>query len=125
MPPFLEWTYLAVRLARDHRVAFLDEPGFVYHPGRPDSLWGSRECVRRLPEAIERLLALELPPSLRRTFEQRLAEALHGAANEALRRGQLRAAWGAHIRSLRSRGGWRHLAFTARLLAAVPGSDGP
>jgi hypothetical protein len=43
-----QWTYLALRIARDHRVSFLDEPAFVHHVSRPDSLWGSHECARRL-----------------------------------------------------------------------------
>lgn len=117
MPHFLEWTYLALRLARDGRLCFLDEPGFVYHAGRPDSLWHSRECVRQLPASIGRLLALELPASLRRTFEERLTDALHGCAREALERGDRRAAWSAHLRALGGRRGWHHLPFTARLLA--------
>lgn len=120
MPSFLEWTYLALRTARECHVSFLDEPGFVHHVGRPDSLWGSRECARRLPDALQTVLALDLPPRLRRCFEERLAGAFHGAANEALGRGERRSAWRAHARSLAGRRGWRYLAFTARLLAATP-----
>jgi hypothetical protein len=120
MPRFLEWTYLALQIARERHVSFLDEPGFVHHVDRPDSLWGSRECARRLPEALQTVLALELPPRLRRSFEERLTEAFHGAADEALARGERRSAWRAHARSLAGRRGWRYLPFTARLLGTTP-----
>jgi len=119
MPRFLEWTWLALRIAARRRpLAFLDEPTFVYHPGRPDSLWASDACTRELPAALDRLLGLELPGPLRRRLAERRAQALHAAAREALRRGALPAAWRCHVRSLRGPRGWRFLAFTARLLAA-------
>jgi glycosyltransferase involved in cell wall biosynthesis len=106
MPRFLEWTYLALRIARGHQLAFLDEPTFVHHPGRPDSLWASPSCTRALPEALERILGLELPAPLHRSFAARRASAFHAAADEALQRGALGEAWGAPQRSRRGPAGW-------------------
>jgi hypothetical protein len=124
MPRFLEWTYLALRIARVHPLAFLDEPTFVHHPGRPDSLWASPSCTRALPEALERILGLELPAPLHRSFAARRAAAFHAAADEALQRGALGEAWLAHLRSLRGPEGWRYAPYTLRLIAAraVPAS---
>jgi hypothetical protein len=120
MPPFLEWTYLALRLAAERRVAFLDEATFVHHPGRRDSLWRSADCTRALPAALDRLLARELPAPLRRAFAVRRVHALHAASDEALGRGALGPAWAAHLRSLGGPGGWRYLPYTGRLLARRP-----
>ena len=77
---YLEWTSLALRLARECRIAFVDRAGFVHHTDLPDSLWRSPNCVLGLPAAIRSLLAEELPPDLRRSLGQRLGAACHAAA---------------------------------------------
>src|SRR5690606_31124966 len=68
IPRYLEWTCLALRLARRCRVGFLDRAGFVHHDDTPDSLWLSRECTLGLPAAIRSLLDEDLPPALRRAL---------------------------------------------------------
>ena len=119
LPRYLEWTSLALRLARRCRIAFLDRAGFVHRDDSPDSLWLSRECALGLPAAIRSLLDDELPSELQRALERRLAGACHDAARAELQGGRRRAAWGWHLRSLGGRHGWRYLSYTRRLLAAT------
>jgi glycosyltransferase involved in cell wall biosynthesis len=116
MPRYLEWTYLAIRLATSCRLLFLEQPTFVYHTDTPASVSGSREYALGLPAAIERVLELDVPADVRWCYESRLAQACHAAAGLQLREGNARAAWRWHLRSLRARRGWRYLPFTRELL---------
>jgi hypothetical protein len=127
LPPYLEWTCLALRLAHSCRIAFVDRAGFIHHDGLPDSLWRSRPCVLGLPAAIQSLLAQELPPDLRRSLERRFVAACHAAACAELDCGQRGAAWRWHLQSLSRCQGWRYLSFTRHLLAAslLPAATAP
>ncbi len=115
VPRYLEWTCVALRLARSHRLAFLDTPTFVHYEDAPDGEWGSPECKLGLPRAMQRLLAREVPATLRDTFLQRLASACNAAAILEKERGRRRQAWRWHLRCLAC-GGWRYAGFTRRLL---------
>lgn len=116
MPKFLEWTYLAVRLAQQHRLAFLDVPTYTHYTDTPLSTWASEACTRGLPAAFDRLLELDLPPALRNRFAQRLTAAAHGVAHLDLSVGRLLPAWRWHLQCLRGVDGWRFSPFTYRLL---------
>lgn len=115
LPRYLEWTCLALRLARLGVVEFVDMPTFVHREGSPQGLWGSPECVLGLPDAISHLVETEVDAVLRPGFVRRLASACNTAANLERRRGRWRAAWRWHLRCL-GHGGWRYLSFTRRLL---------
>jgi glycosyltransferase involved in cell wall biosynthesis len=125
IPRFLEWTALALRLARRCRVAFIAHAGFVHHLDTPDSLWFSRECALGLPHAIRRLLEDALPRELQRALERRFGHACHAAARAELQQRQRRAAWRWHLQALGSRDGWRFLPFTRRLLAPLASTSPP
>jgi len=115
MPPYLEWTYLALRLALERRVAFLDAPTFVYSEDTPRSLSKSSEYVRRQPAAIRSLLRLPLPPDVRRAFWKRYVAALHGASVNGLGEGRKTEAWKWHLRTLLHLYGWRYVTYTRHL----------
>src|SRR5690606_12099107 len=51
IPPYLEWTYLALRLAVTRNIRFLDEPTFVYNAATHPSLSKSVDYVLRQPQA--------------------------------------------------------------------------
>jgi hypothetical protein len=119
VPQYLEWTYLAVRLAQSYQLAFLPEATFVHHLGTPHGIWGSTACTLGIPPALQRVLGLDLPSALRSTFAERLGEAWHQAAATHLRDGRVRAALDSHWRCLNSARGWRYLPFTGKLLVGL------
>jgi hypothetical protein len=125
-PPYLEWTYVALRLVLRHRIAFLPDATVLHHEGLPFSVDQSRECALRRPLAFDAVLALELPAGIRSTLRRKRGAAWHAAAEAARLSGDLRAARAAHVKSLFAPGGWRYLAYTRRLAgraAARPLAD--
>lgn len=117
MPPYLEWTYLAVLLALERRIAFLDTPTFVYSEDTPRSLSKSREYVLRQPAALQTVLRLPLPSDVKRVLHRKYVAAMHGASVEDLGHGQRIKAWKWHLRSLLHPYGWRYLTYTRHLFA--------
>jgi hypothetical protein len=118
MPRFLECTYLGLRFAM-LGVVYLDEPTVIYHVGTPLSESHTAAYVEGQAEALRQILALDLPPSVRRALRPRVAAAHHRSANLALRSGAVRDAWRWHVATLRQAGGWRYLPFARRLIAAT------
>jgi glycosyltransferase involved in cell wall biosynthesis len=118
MPRFLECTYLALRLAIDYRVRFLDCPTVVYHVDTPLSESNSLDYRLGQAAAFRRLLELDLPQDVRARFRTRLRRACHANAKFYLDEGSVTKGWCWHLESLQEPGGWRYLPYTARLLYA-------
>jgi hypothetical protein len=115
---YLEWTWLAFRLASSgRRVAVLDEPTFRIHDS-PSSLSKSPAYIASHASLYRRMLELPVPLNVRRTIEQRLAIALSRTSLHHLERDELSAAWRCHVATLRTPGGWRYCSQTLRLVAA-------
>ncbi len=126
--PYLEWTYLGLRLSLERRILFVSRPTWVYHADTPRSLSKSRDYVLLQPAALRQLLALALPVDVKGELERRLREAYHANAHLELEAGNNRAAWRWHLKSLTGAGGWRQALYTRRLVyalcrAAVTGSQ--
>lgn len=119
MPKMLECTYLALQLVLHCRPCFLDRPTVVWNTDTPGSASKSREYRLGHVEALEQLLELPLPPDTRRWLMASRTSAQHERADFHLRENALQQAWPWHIRTLTSRGGWRHAPFTLRLLLAA------
>ena len=118
MPPHLECTYLAVRLVTTRRVRFLDEATVVWCTETPGSASKSNAYRLGQPDALHRILSLELPAALRYRFRERLGAARHDASRLRLQEGLFLSAWKEHALSLAEPGGWRYLPQTLRLLAS-------
>jgi glycosyltransferase involved in cell wall biosynthesis len=119
VPPYLEWTYLGLRLALERRILFLNCPTWVYRADTPRSLSKAPDYVLQQAVSLERILALSLPKDVRRRFERRRRSALHAAAGLELHAGRARSAWRWHLRSLAAAGGWRYALYTRRLVYAL------
>jgi len=117
MPAYLEWTYLAMVLALERRIAFVPTPTFVYNEDTPGSLSKSREYVLHQPDAIKALLRLPVPPDVRRRLRQKYVAALHGASVTGLSLGRMSLAWRLHLRTVLHPRGWRYLSYTRHLFA--------
>jgi glycosyltransferase involved in cell wall biosynthesis len=118
IPPYREWTYLALRLALALRIVFAARPTFVYSFDTPGSLSKSRAYCLGGPAAIARMLELDLPPDVRATLRVRLAGDLHSASSAELQDGNWGAAWRWHCQSLVQPSGWRYLPYVRNLLVA-------
>lgn len=124
--PYVEWTWLAFRLAQDGKtVATVDQPTFRVH----DTL-GSASKTPQYGDTLEtlhqKMLDSAPPADIARLVRQRIGARLHIKAEQLWRSGQLPGAWLAHLRSLAHPGGLRYLAFSRHLLLPHrPGSSAP
>lgn len=112
---YFEWTIIAFRMAMKLKLRFLDVPTYRKHD-TPDSLFKSVGTAEGSVVAIETMMALHPSPSLRDRMIEIRTTALHAASDTNRRLGNYRRAWDFHLKSLRSRYGWRHLLYTRRLL---------
>ena len=121
LPPYVEWTWLAFRLARSGlKIRVHDAPTFVIHD-TPGSASKSDAYAASYIGLFERMLAEGLPQGVEQVVRRRLGEAWHDVSGRSLARGDLGGALRAHMRSLVFPGGVRYLSYTARLLGAAVG----
>lgn len=120
IPAYLEWTYLAMKIALRRNVHFLGRPTFIYNASTSGSLSKSANYVLRQPAAIKAIMALNPPPPIMRQLERKHSAALHNASTWARMEGRYASAWKWHLLSLAGRGGWRYLSYTRRLLRPAP-----
>ena len=111
----MEWTSLAIRLARNKRVAFSNDPTAIYFD-TPNSASKRDAHLQSLTVLLRSLRSEALPRRTRRLVNRKYASALHMSAERALANGDRLAAWGWHLRCLMSPAGWRFLTYTRRLL---------
>ncbi len=122
IPPYLEWTYLALLLATRARLRFLADLTFRHFDGHSFSVDKSRACILGRAQSLARLLDMDLPGFVKRRTRARIADAHHAACELYLAEGDLRAAWKEHRQSLRYARGIRYLLYTRYLLRAMPGA---
>lgn len=116
---YLEWTYLAFRLALEKRLVFVPEATFIVND-TPSSLSKSVEYEGAIPDVLKRILAMDMSARLRRKVRTKLSAALHNRSNYFLRRGEMGKAWRHHARSLNAPTALlRYGLFTCRLILAV------
>ncbi|GAB3407596.1 glycosyltransferase family 2 protein [Massilia agilis] len=113
--PFLEWTYLAYRLALDFNMAFVDTPTFRIHD-TPASLSKSDAYRAAELDVLRRIAALPLPAPVARQVRGKVGAACHDLADQARMAGRYGRALALHARSLLLPGGWRYLAWSRKLL---------
>lgn len=112
MPRYLEWTYLAVRLCLAKKnISFVNTPTILHFLDHPFSIDRSDEAILGRPQAFQRILELELPEDVRRSFERYLGSAYYKASQVYLKTGNYRLAWWAHKKMLSCESGWRNLFF--------------
>lgn len=117
MPLQMECTYLAIRLVTTRCVRFINEATVVWHTDTPGSASKSRAFALGQPDALRRILELDLPHDVRQCFKSRLAAAHHASSMLLLEDGMTISAWKEHARALLAHRGWRYLPFTRRLIA--------
>jgi len=116
IPPAMEWTYVGTLLTLKKKIAFVDVPTFVYNRDTSDSLSRSKRYLLSTPEAIRRLMELELPADIREIVREKHVHSLHAASEVERMDGNVSAAWKWHLRTLTHRYGWRYLAYTRHLV---------
>jgi len=121
VPRYLEWTYIALRLALTRKVRFLDQPTFVCSIDTAGSLSKSSGYLLGQIAAINRMLEMDVPAPIRRQLRAKLAASMHNASTYQLAHGHHLAAWRSHLLSLLEPGGYRYAAYTRHLLAPLLG----
>jgi glycosyltransferase involved in cell wall biosynthesis len=116
IPGQLENTFLGLRLACRHRLAFIAEPGVVWFTDSPGAAHEHSDYVRGMPAALLLMHELPLPSDVHRMIDVKVGNACHSLAQLEWNEGNLLRAFGWHLRSLAMRGGWRYLLFTRKLL---------
>ena len=115
---YYEWTLLAFKLAMTRRLRFLDVPTYRKHDS-PESLYKSPAVTEGAVAASELMMALDTSHQVRGRLIELRAGALHATSDSYRLSGDYWRAWRFHLRSLRHRAGWKHLAYTRYLL--LPG----
>lgn len=115
---YLEWTWLAFRIASaGHRIQGLDDPTFTIHD-TPNSASKSEKYLQAHVSLHQRMLDANPRPDLRPIIYYRLANAWHSISDYQRTSGNIKDAWLNHLRSLSHPRGWRYWSYTARLLAS-------
>lgn len=113
--PYMEWTYLAYRLAGQRAMRWLDTPTYRINDS-PVSLSKSEAYLQSELDILRRVLTLPLPAQARLAVRRKIGRVSHGFAERARRRGSLARAWRFHLASLVHPGGWRYLAYSRKLV---------
>lgn len=119
-PGSMELTYMALKLALSRTLLFLDAPTYRWHRGTPESLSATNDYKMGEVEAIRQMLALSVPPRIRKRLKNKYSASLHSRSDFERRNGRYLAAWRYHLMSLRFRSGIAYLAYTRHLLRIRP-----
>lgn len=110
---YAEWTYLGFKICLSHRIAFVDKPCYVINDTE-GSLSKSVNYNSALAGIMERVLALPLPPHVRRAVMRKYGSALHDLSSYYLEANERTKALQCHVKSLCQPGGLRFLLYTRR-----------
>lgn len=110
MPQYLEWTYLAIRLCLEKkRICFIDTPTLVHIFDHKFSIDRSSDAVLGRPGAVERILELDLPDTIRFAFEKALAKKNFAILKLYLKERNFPKAWSFYLKALSCKGGLRQM----------------
>lgn len=116
MPQYLEWTWLAFRIASIGEVVrILPEPTFRIND-TPKSESKSEAYMLSHVEVIDRMMRTTRRADILAMLGRMQSTALNCASNHYRKNGLLREAWRAHLRSLRQPGGLRYITYTRHLI---------
>lgn len=115
--PYVEWTYLAYRLAVARRMQFVDVPAYRIHEST-ESLSKSHAYREAEIEVQQRILALPLPAEVAQAVRRKLGRIHHDSVERHIDLGRMGPAWSHHLKSLAYPGGRSWLMYSRKLLAA-------
>lgn len=115
---YYEWTYVAFRLALEHKIKFIEHKGFIVNQDTPGSLSKSAEYSDQYPKFIKGLLTLPAPPRVQRILKRKLGNALHCEAERLRTEAHMASAWRSHCESLICKEGWKYVLYTRKLIAS-------
>ncbi len=115
----LEWTMMALLLARRYQTGYLHEPMYRYYGDTPGSLSKSIEHSLAAPEVWRRLNVSYADTPYFSAMRRRYGIECHNASWQHARLGNLREAWRLHWQSMQSPGGLKaYLPYSRKLLLA-------
>lgn len=118
--PHLEWTSVALRVALDRSLLFLksEKPHF-FIASSPESLSKSSSYMFGMEHALDQLLKLRLPTSVRRGLIRKKMANRHTIADHFRAEGNMGQAWRYHARTFYHREGLRFLPSTAHFVRST------
>ena len=118
--PYAEWSWLAFRLALDHkRFCVLDKPTFRVNADTPSSLSKSPEYRQSYIYLYQKMLAMNPPLAIRKAIQKRLSQAHHDVSVQQLAAGRVGNSIRHHLLSLRHPSGWGFVSYTRHIIMAV------
>jgi glycosyltransferase involved in cell wall biosynthesis len=112
----LDMTYLALRLATEKEIRFLNEPTFRKNRSE-GSLSTTDAWMLPARDTLQSMFRFPLNMRSRRMLRKKIGAALHDLSDYYRRAGDETQAWHNHLSSLASPGGlWRYGVYTRRLL---------
>ncbi len=116
LPDFLEMTFVAFLLTKNHAVFRLNRPTFVIHAGAADQASESWDYLQAKPKVLQQMQSITTRKDLRSRLKRRRADALHQASEKALGYRNMLAAWKYHLHSLAIGDGLRYLPYTRHIV---------
>jgi glycosyltransferase involved in cell wall biosynthesis len=119
VPRYMEFTYMALSLALNKKLHFLDVPTYRVYRDSPGSLSNTSDYALSEPIAIRQMLDLKPPTRIKRQLEKKYASALHCLSDSARGHGNYKAAWLYHLQSLLTPYGIHYLFYTRHLVPGI------
>ena len=111
----MDMTYVGFRLALEKRVSFVAAPTFEKSYS-PDSISITDEWALASLETLDMMSKLPMPPAARCRLRRKCTVTAHELSDIHRRKGELRAAWRLHLRSMAEPWGlWNYALYTRRL----------
>jgi glycosyltransferase involved in cell wall biosynthesis len=111
---YLEWTYLAYKLASTLTMKFVNVPTFRVYDSDV-SLSKSSGYQEAALLVLPEILRLDLPEKIRTSVRAKMGRACHNIADYHHGHGNIAKAWRYHLISLCHRGGWRYILYSRKL----------
>ncbi len=113
---YMEWTYMAAKLALTRRIHFVDVPCFVVKD-TAGSISKSDDYLFGIIETFDKLLNLNLPIRIRQKILLKKRSAFHDLSSFYLNKLSIKEAWQYHLASLgMDRLGFEYALFTIKIL---------
>lgn len=116
LPPVVEWTCIAFKLAQSRNIRFLGIPTFVKYVS-PGSLSHSVRYTLEHPNVLRGMLDWDMSREVRGLLKRKYVKALHQTSVKMLKRRDYSAAWRYHLKSLMHIQGQRYLGYTRHIVS--------
>ncbi len=116
LPPSMEITMIAFKVAERYRVKRLNDITFIVYTSAGERLSQTDHYLDNIAKVLELMKTGTNRADIRYAFARRLGDHAHYLADRALKQGSMHTAWGYHFESLKAPGGLKYLTYTRHLI---------